>query len=171
MIGQMISESLTLGLNYSDRLLKGIEKEQFACFASPGGKTIQSNHPAFVFGHLTLYAPRVMQDLGVPEKIVPIPAKFAEVFNKDTTCQHDPDGQIYPSMEEIVQVYFDGYRAAQEVLRASPDELFLKSNQNEAMRKRFETVGSMLAFYCGGHVMMHLGQVSAWRRMAGYPAA
>jgi hypothetical protein len=26
-------------------------------------------------------------------------------------------------------------------------------------------------FYCGGHMMMHLGQLSAWRRMLGLGAA
>jgi hypothetical protein len=26
-------------------------------------------------------------------------------------------------------------------------------------------------FYCGGHMMMHLGQMSAWRRMEGLGSA
>jgi hypothetical protein len=39
------------------------------------------------------------------------------------------------------------------------------------MKTLFPTVGAMLAFYMDGHVLMHMGQVSAWRRMQGMPPA
>jgi hypothetical protein len=39
------------------------------------------------------------------------------------------------------------------------------------MTERFPTLGSVHAFYCGGHIMMHLGQMSAWRRMMGLGSA
>jgi hypothetical protein len=39
------------------------------------------------------------------------------------------------------------------------------------MRELFPTIGSVQAFYCGGHMMMHLGQMSAWRRMEGLGTA
>ena len=39
------------------------------------------------------------------------------------------------------------------------------------MTELFPTLGSMHAFYTGGHIMMHLGQISAWRRMQGLGAA
>jgi hypothetical protein len=35
------------------------------------------------------------------------------------------------------------------------------------MTELFPTIGSMQAFYVGGHMTFHLGQVSAWRRMQG----
>jgi len=39
------------------------------------------------------------------------------------------------------------------------------------MTDLFPTLGSLQSFYCGGHIMMHLGQVSAWRRMMDLGAA
>ena len=36
---------------------------------------------------------------------------------------------------------------------------------------RFPTKGAALGFYVGGHFMMHMGQLSAWRRAMGMGAA
>ena len=44
---------------------------------------------------------------------------------------------------------------------------FLLENPNERMRAKFPTNGAMLAFYVGGHFMLHMGQLSAWRRAVG----
>jgi hypothetical protein len=38
-------------------------------------------------------------------------------------------------------------------------------------REMFPTLGAVVAFYLGGHVMNHLGQLSAWRRCLGLPPA
>jgi hypothetical protein len=32
-------------------------------------------------------------------------------------------------------------------------------------------VGALVSFYLGGHVMNHVGQLSAWRRAMGLPSA
>ena len=57
-------------------------------------------------------------------------------------------------------------------LRSTPDETFDRPNPAEGrMRELFPTIGSVQTFYCGGHMMMHLGQLSAWRRMLGLSAA
>jgi hypothetical protein len=39
------------------------------------------------------------------------------------------------------------------------------------MTELFPTLGSLYNFYVGGHMMMHLGQISTWRRMMGLGAA
>ena len=52
------------------------------------------------------------------------------------------------------------------------DETFLKPNPNEGrMKELFPTIGAAVTFYLGGHVQMHLGQISAWRRAMGLTAA
>jgi hypothetical protein len=57
-------------------------------------------------------------------------------------------------------------------LRSTPEDVFQQSNPAEGrMKELFPTIGSVQAFYCGGHMMMHLGQASAWRRMEGLGAA
>lgn len=170
-IGNCIADSLNLCLGYAQRLLKDVTPDTFARFAAPGGHMVESNHPAFVLGHLSLYACRVVEQLGQNASAVTPSDKFTAAFAKDAACADDPSGTIYPSMEEITSAFFKNYQAAMEALRSAPDEAFQRPNPATAMLERFPTIGSMHGFYCGGHLMMHLGQFSAWRRMQGMKAA
>ena len=61
---------------------------------------------------------------------------------------------------------------AVNALREAKDETLQQANPGEGrMVELFPTIGSMHAFYAGGHMMVHLGQLSAWRRMQGLGAA
>ena len=96
----------------------------------------------------------------------------------------------------IERLYEEGLSSARvlEVIRRTPRHLFVDEalahrayedtalpighNQTISqpyvvgrMTELFPTLGSMQAFYVGGHIMMHLGQISAWRRMQGLGAA
>jgi hypothetical protein len=70
-------------------------------------------------------------------------------------------------MDEVTQCCLSGYRAASEALKSANDECFFAENPNEPMRDKFPTVGAMIGFYVGGHFMVHMGQLSAWRRACG----
>lgn len=166
-IGSIIASSAELSLAYAERLLKDVTPDQFARFAEVGGTVIESNHPAFIYGHLSLYAPRVIEQLGGDATPLAPSARFEKLFSKDARCVDDPDGTIYPPMEEITSALFAGYRAASETLRLAGNDVLVAENPNEAMRSKFPTKGAMHAFYVGGHFMVHMGQMSAWRRMAG----
>ncbi len=169
-LGNIIADSLSLSLGYSERLLKDIPPGKFARYASPGGQMIESNHPAFIYGHLSLYGPRILKQLGMAAPA--IPDGFESLFSKEAKCVDDPQGNKYPSMEQITKVYFEGYKAAEAALRAIDNAVLEQANPLEGrMAELFPTLGSLQAFYCGGHIMMHLGQMSAWRRMAGMGAA
>ena len=87
-LGNVIADSLELCLGYSERLLKDVTPEQFARFAVVNGQTIESNHPAFVYGHLCLYGPRILSQLGQPGPTAP--PNFEAVFSKDAKCTDDP---------------------------------------------------------------------------------
>ena len=169
-IGNIIADSLHLSLGYADRLLTDVSAERFARFSTPGGETVHSNHPAFIYGHLALYAPRILTELQQPAPAVP--EGFNDCFSKDAQCQDDGEGVLYPAMEDVLNCFRTGYQAAAEALKAAPDEAFEQENPNEGrLRELFPTIGSMHAFYCGGHMMIHMGQMSAWRRMEGLGAA
>ncbi len=170
-LGNTVADSLDLCLGYTDRLMTGITSEQFARFANAGGQVIESNHPAFILGHLSLYAPRVIEQVGRDDLAVAIPEKFDEVFSKDAKCVDDPDGSIYPGMDAVTEFYKAGYKNASIALREVDDAVLQQPNPNEPMASKFPTIGSMHAFYVGGHMMMHLGQLSAWRRVAGLGSA
>lgn len=170
-IGPMIAASARLGLGYAERLLQDVPADQFARLATVGDTTIQSNHPAFIYGHLSLYACRVIEGVGSDATSYTPSNEFEKVFSKDATCVDDPDGTIYPAMDEITSALLNNYRAAAEALDSAADEVFMTENPNEVMRAKFPTTGAMHAFYIGGHFMLHMGQMSAWRRIMGMPPA
>ncbi len=171
-IGPIIAASGNLSIMSAERLVAGIKPESFARLARPGGVTIQSNHPAWVFGHLALYPVRVLAALDRPVGPGAYPPKYEALFKNGVECLDDADGGIYPSMAELTGHFFESYKAAVAAIRSAPDEAFVRPNPAEGrMRELFPTIGAALNFYVGSHVQNHLGQVSAWRRAVGMPAA
>ena len=166
-MGEMMAASCDVGIGYAERMLAGIQPADFGRFARSDGEPIVSNHPAFVFGHLSLYPERVVSQLQRDADSVAPSQSYAQLFSHEATCVDDPDGSIYPPMEEVVERMLRGYRQASEVLRSAEDGLFLQENPLERLRSKFPTVGAALGFYVSGHMMMHLGQLSAWRRAMG----
>jgi hypothetical protein len=166
-IGPLIADSARLSLMYAQRLLTGVSPEQFARFATVGNTTVTSNHPAFVYGHLSLYSCRIVEQLGADASSIKPSEAYLEKFSHTAKCVDDPDGTIYPPMDELVEKLITGHQLAIDTVLNADDALFLVPNANEAMRSKFATNGSMHAFYLGGHIMIHMGQVSAWRRMMG----
>ena len=134
-------------------------------FAVPGGQIIVSNHPAFVLGHLSLYGGRIAELSG--GTALAIPDGFDAAFSKDAQCVDDADGSVYPTMDEIVAFFRATYAASQKAVLAADDETLSQPNPVAHMAKKFPTTGSMAGFMAGGHMMLHLGQLSAWRRMQG----
>ena len=170
-IGPMIAASARLGIAYAQRLCVGIEPADFARFARVGDHIIESNHPAFICGHLSLYPCRILQDLGHDASEFEPSPRYQELFSKDAKCADDPAATIYPGMTELTSKLLAGSQAVCEALETASDDLLTVPNSNEVMRSRFPTQGAMHAFYTGGHFMVHMGQLSAWRRAMGLPAA
>lgn len=165
-LGNIIADSLELSLSYGERLLKDVTPDKFARYATVGGVVIEANHPAFCYGHLSLYGPRILTQLGIPGPTVP--DGFEALFSKDAKCVDDPNGTVYPAMDKITSAFFDGYRAAVTTFRSLPDSALQVPNPMEGPQAvRFPALGSLQNFYAGGHIMMHLGQISTWRRMMG----
>lgn len=167
-IGPILAASGKLGLLYAEKLLVGVAREKFARLARVGGQTVQSNHPAFVFGHLCLYPPRTLQLLGKSAGETAIPPTYDTLFKSGAECRDDAAGTIYPSMDELTGRFFSAYRAAVSATESADDAVFAKPNPAEGRsRELFPTIGAAIGFSLGGHVQNHLGQISAWRRMMG----
>ncbi|MCC9600888.1 DinB family protein [Stieleria sp. JC731] len=171
LIGNMIAASGILAMGYADRLLKDVSADQFARFASTGGTQVESNHPCFILGHLSLYPGRVVTQLGADASSIEPTESFMKCFSKDATCVDDPDGSIYPAMDEVVEAFRKSHTLAIETLQSASNEAFDAPNPNEAMQAKFPTIASMHGFYMGGHLMIHMGQFSAWRRINGLGSA
>lgn len=172
-IGKMIATAGEMSIRYGEAMLKDVKPDMFGRLA-PGkdGKPVQSNHPAWVYGHLANYSSRVMDLLGKPQGVTAKPAGWDDLFKNGTPCLDDPTGTRYPAMESLTSHYLNGYKAAIAALAEAPDDLLVGPNPMEGrMRELFPTVGSVLGFLLIGHPMSHLGQVSAWRRFMGLSSA
>ena len=110
-LGNVIADSLGLGLGYGGRLLTGVTAEKFGRLANTGRSPIQSNHPAFIYGHLSLYAPQIIEHLDTDVPNLRTPDRFKSLFSQDATCRDDPDRKIYPAKDEVTKIFFDSYRA------------------------------------------------------------
>ena len=171
-VGSIIAAGAKVGLSYAERLLAGVTPETYARLASPGGVVVKSNHAAFVLGHLSLYPSRIMQFLKMPAGVTAFPPHHAPLFTAGAECQDDADGKIYPPLAELRTQFFEGYEAAIAAVEAAEDEAFDGPNPIEGRsRAMFPTIGAAINFYLMGHVLMHLGQLSAWRRGLGLPPA
>lgn len=156
-------------LGYGRSLLSGIAADRFARLAEPGGRRIESNHPAFAYGHLALYPARMAGWLGL-EGIPAVPPRYADLFEAGKPCRDDPGGTIYPPMEEIVSHYLNGYEAILAAVEKLDDAVLARPNpRGGRMAEMFPTVGGMVNFMLTAHAGTHLGQVSAWRRAMGLP--
>ena len=157
-------------------LLDDIPADRFARLPrGEGGQTVQTNHPAFVYGHLSLYPARLCTALGddATARTAAAPEGWEELFGSGKECRDDPEGSLYPAMPEIVDEFNRTHELALQALERADDAAFDRDNPHpaERMRKMFPTVGPMATFYIASHVMLHLGQVSAWRRMVGLGSA
>lgn len=156
-------------LRYAEMLLKDVTPEMFARRPRlEGGTLVAINHPAFCLGHLTLYPAKVLGMCGLDASNVAAPQSWASLFEAGNDCQDDPDGTIYPRMDEITERFFAAHRHALEAIAKVPDQALVRENPAEGrMKEMFPTVAGAVNFMIGPHVMMHLGQISAWRRCFG----
>lgn len=157
-------------------MLQGITPGRFARLPlGPSWQPIQTNHPAFVFGHLALYPSKMCTNIGDDETAerAAVPEGWEDLLGPKATCLDDPDGSIYPPMEEVVEQFTRTHELAIEALKRADGNVFDRPNPHpaERMRQMMPTVGAMATFYMASHTMLHIGQVSAWRRVEGLGSA
>jgi len=160
---------------YVERLLKDIQPGQFARlprFETADKPTvIQTNHAAWNYGHLAIYPARVLEMAGLNGSHLVAPAGFEDLFKDGTVCQDDPNGTIYPPMAAITAHYFKAHDAAIEAVAALDDAKLSASTADEKARVNFPIIGARINFMLNNHIMMHAGQISAWRRCMGLAPA
>jgi hypothetical protein len=164
------SQSMLLG--YAEALLKDVPKDKFA--RMPEGKRgiIQTNHPAFIFGHLSVYPAKVLDSLGVKDGGITNPPAFMEVFPAGKECRDDPTGTIYPPMETITAHFFNAHKTMFGKLAELTDDYLSQPHGLETdFAKKFPTRAAFASFLVGPHAFTHIGQMSAWRRCMGLASA
>ena len=169
---ETINATAARGLGLAGMMLQGVKPDMFARLPVQDGRPVQTNHAAFVFGHLSIYPSRIFLAGGEDPEPVRIPEAHEEVFKVGSVCHDDPDGTVYPAMDEVVKSFQRGYSEVLKLVAGWDEEkLGGRHELGEAYQNMFPTLGVVTNFLLTSHVMMHLGQVSAWRRMMGLGSA
>ncbi len=160
---------------YSEKLLAGVRPEQAARkprFETAGAATvIDTNHPVWVCGHLALYPAMAMERLGLNAGGATCPNDWTALFDVASVCKDDEKGTIYPKLDVVASQFFKATDVALDAISQLDDAALLRETADEKTRAAFPMVGMSVNFLLNNHVMMHLGQVSAWRRCFGMPSA
>lgn len=169
-IADMIVRGQRVSIRLAEAMLKDVKPETFARKVAIGGKTIDSNHAAFVYGHLSIYPASAGKAAGY--SVPPPPAGFEDLFKAGVECRDDPERKVYPAMDAITKYFFEAHKASEAGTAGLTDDQLNGPNPREGrMKEMFPTLGGLLMFYTTSHMMMHLGQVSAWRRGFGLGSA
>jgi hypothetical protein len=144
-------------LGYAEELMKEIPDERLAEQPLPG-----VNHPAWIIGHLALTGDFAVKLLGGEQTL---PKSWILQFGPKSTPSTERD--IYPTKEELLNQLMERFELARQ-LAVSPDpEAMSRPNPRPHMVKRLPTVADLVSFLLTGHLALHLGQLSVWRRMIG----
>jgi hypothetical protein len=169
-LSEFIVPGTTIVRSYAERLLKDIRPESFARKPVVNGQTIDTNHPAFVYGHLAIYPVQLAQLMQLPTAGMEVSSHYSELFSMGATCLDDADGTRYPTMAELTEVYFSTTDALVAALKDVDPQIFTEQLENPQRRERFGTVGAFTAYLLLAHPQSHFGQVSVWRRCMGLGA-
>lgn len=155
---------------YGEMIAGGISAEHFAVKPRFGSTVVDCNHPAFVYGHLSLYPARLAGFMSLDVGKVAHPGNYPDLFKAGCTCQDDPERKIYPSRDELMATYTRTYDALFEQLASVKDEVLGQPHPDPAIREKFfPTLGAAATFMLCAHPAVHIGQLSTWRRCMGLP--
>ncbi len=123
------------------------------------------NHPAWILGHLAFSAEMIVDRLG-GEKF--LPPQWADLFKPGSTPRAARGD--YPGKDELLKGLEDAFARARSTIAAAPVETLTIPTPNPRMKEGLPTLREIAAFILTGHLGVHLGQLSSWRRMTGLPA-
>ncbi|MEM6458701.1 MAG: DinB family protein [Planctomycetota bacterium] len=145
---------------YGEGLLADIDAEQAVIPVVEGG-----HHPAWIIGHLGLIGSRGVAMLG-GEPAVDHDA-WEPLFGIGS--QPSADASHYPAWDELLGGWRDAHVAADRLAETVSEARLDEPNPIERRRDVLPTVRDMAGFVFASHEALHLGQLSAWRRVHGRP--
>jgi hypothetical protein len=146
-------------LQYCRALLTGIGDERMTEQPFPG-----ANHPAWILGHLAWAADGSLEKLGGTKVL---PAGWTALFGTGT--QPSAARESYPSSDELVRAVEQSYERLRKAAATAGPERLSQPTTNPRMKDNLPTLKDAIAFLLTGHMGVHLGQLSTWRRMIGLP--
>jgi hypothetical protein len=122
------------------------------------------NHPAWILGHLALTAEHVAEMFGGKRTL---PAEWTTLFGQGT--QPSSVRSSYPAKSELLRAFEECNQRLREQVAAAGPEVLAQPTPHPRARAAFPTFKELATFILTGHIGVHLGQLSSWRRMIGLP--
>lgn len=150
-------------LDYGQRLVSDLDDVamQLQPAADPEAP---ANHPLWVLSHLNAYLPIILAVLAGEAFEDP----KGHRFGMNSTPTSAPDE--YASKVELVEAFVAGHEAVIATLESSDDDVLATPVTLERWIPVMPTAGICLPYLLCNHENMHLGQISAWRRIQGMPS-
>ncbi len=144
-------------LGYAHTLVDELDDNRLCEQPVPG-----VNHPAWILGHLALSGDGAVGVLGGQKTLAGDWTKEFGTGSKPSALRAD-----YPSKAELLRVLEERFATARELAAAASPEKVALPNPNGRLKDKLPTVRDAVAFLFTGHLALHLGQLSAWRRLIG----
>ncbi|MEM1183596.1 MAG: DinB family protein [Planctomycetota bacterium] len=155
-----------LTLSDAKRLVSDVPCERFAEVTHEASK-----HPGWVLGHLALASAMGAAHLRDPEnpspEFVGVPTEWQASCMGEPTADRDAFGKK-DQLLEVLEAAHDDYTAR---FKAASDADLEAEFPNPDYRSFFPTQGVAAVYLLAHHEGYHLGQLSQWRRTAGFGAA
>lgn len=149
-----------VNMGYAQKLIGDLRPEQFTLQPAPG-----MNHPAWVLGHLGLVERMAGQLLGLDQPVSDEEQGLFGIGSAPTA-----EAGRYPPGSALMDLWAAAHAAVDAALAAEGTQAHFNAVfPMESMRGMFPTVGDGVVFMSTAHVGIHLGQISAWRRVLGLP--
>jgi hypothetical protein len=158
----MLDSAVTINqflMGYCRMLIGDIPDERMAEQPLPG-----VNHPAWILGHLAWSTDRGRWVLGLEPEL---PAEWTTTFgfgSKPSASRGD-----YPGRDALVEAVERGFERLREQAASAAPERLGQPSPFERTREQLPTVKDVLTLLLTGHLGVHLGQLTTWRRMIGLP--
>ena len=144
-------------VDYGTKLVADLDEQQMGL--QPNNDAV--NHPAWIIAHLNLYHPVITALI----KGEPFDDPKGHEFGMQSSPQ--ADRSIYPSKSELVDQWTAGHEQVASALGAADDAAMAQAMTLERWQTAMPTVGQTLPYIMLVHENIHLGQISAWRRIQG----
>jgi len=150
-------------LDYGKRLVADLTEKQMTLQPAPSGEA-PSNHPAWVLSHLNVYMPLL--------SLVMDGKSFEDPKDHEFGMQSKPlaDASVYVSKDQLIGDYVASHEKIISQLESADLSVLETPVQLPRWQTVMPTVGVCLPYLLCNHENMHLGQISAWRRIQGLPS-
>lgn len=143
-------------LGFAKKAMADVDESKLTHQPHPG-----LNTPAWVIGHLCVVADYAAKMLGQP---MTCPKEWHQSYGVGS----DPaKPAVTPTKAELLACLEAQHARVSELAARATEEQLAAPNPFELVKGTFPTVGELLLHVMTAHPMLHLGQLSAWRRIMG----